>query len=145
MLSCGIIATTGDCVYVVAVVALACLVAGVLLGRSLPSRPRSRGSASRSDDQDKGKKKSFELYIGNLSYDTTEAELKKAFERFGKGVSVRIIGHPQSGGSKGYGFVQVPGKDAAKAAQNALNGTELNGRRMTVSEARKNSRNRRRK
>lgn len=142
MLSCGIIATAGDCIYVVAVAALTCFVAGVLLGRSLPARTRSSQSGSANGRGD-GDKKSHELYVGNLSYDTTETQLRKAFARFSKGVSVRIIGHRQSGESKGYGFVQVPGRDAAMAAKKGLNGTELNGRKLAVSEARKNSRSRR--
>jgi len=76
------------------------------------------------------------IYVGNLSYSVTEEELQKAFEAFGEVTSVNIITDNYSGRSKGFGFVEMPGKEEAEAAINGLNGKEMAGRALNVNEAR---------
>ena len=76
------------------------------------------------------------LYVGNLAYQTTEQELEAAFAAFGKVDSVRVITDRYSGRSKGFGFVEMPNNTEAEAAIQALNGKELQGRALTVNEAR---------
>lgn len=76
------------------------------------------------------------IYVGNLSYDTTEADLRTAFSAHGEVESVRLITDRDSGRSKGFGFVEMPDEGAARAAIDALNGTEMQGRAIKVNEAR---------
>jgi RNA recognition motif-containing protein len=76
------------------------------------------------------------IYVGNLSYEVTEQELQRAFEAFGQVESVSIIKDKFSGRSKGFGFVEMPGKANAQSAINELNGKELKGRTLNVNEAR---------
>ncbi len=76
------------------------------------------------------------IYVGNLSFDTTEEQLRQAFEGFGEVTSVNIITDKYSGESRGFGFVEMSSKDAATAAISGLNGQELNGRTLNVNEAR---------
>jgi RNA recognition motif-containing protein len=76
------------------------------------------------------------IYIGNLSYEVTEEDLKQAFEAFGQVESVNIIKDKFSGRSKGFGFVEMPDKANAQSAINELNGKELKGRTLNVNEAR---------
>ena len=81
------------------------------------------------------------IYVGNLSYKLNEEDLKKAFEEHGEITSVKIIKDKYSGRSKGFAFVEMPDDDDAKAAIEKLNGTELDGRKMVVNEARPKSTN----
>jgi RNA recognition motif-containing protein len=76
------------------------------------------------------------IYVGNLYYDVTEAELQAAFEAFGAVASVNIIKDQYSGQSKGFGFVEMPSASEAQAAIADLNGKDLMGRAMNVNEAR---------
>lgn len=76
------------------------------------------------------------LYVGNLSFDTTEEQLEAAFRAHGSVRSVSIIVDRQTGRSRGFGFVEMDNDEEAEAAISALNGTELNGRALTVNEAR---------
>ena len=76
------------------------------------------------------------LYVGNLSYDTSEGELQKLFVGVGPVVSVTIITDRSSGRSKGFGFVEMETEQAAQEAIDQLNNHELNDRTITVSEAR---------
>ncbi len=78
----------------------------------------------------------MKLYVGNLSYSMTESELGETFAPFGTPDSVRIVTDKESGRSKGFGFVEFAKDDEARAAMSALNGKEVGGRRLTVSEAR---------
>lgn len=75
------------------------------------------------------------LYVGNLSYETTEAHLKEAFSAFGSVRSVTLIQDRETGRSKGFGFVELEDAEAT-AAIGKLNGTDLAGRKITVNEAR---------
>jgi len=79
------------------------------------------------------------IYVGNLSFEVTEQDLQQAFEAFGQVESVNIIKDRFSGESKGFGFVEIPAKGEAESAINDLNGKELKGRALKVSEARPRS------
>jgi RNA recognition motif-containing protein len=76
------------------------------------------------------------LYVGGLSYDTTEDTLKDAFAKVGTVESAVIITDKMSGRSKGFGFVEMSSEEEAQSAIEALNGKELDGRTLTVNEAR---------
>jgi RNA recognition motif-containing protein len=76
------------------------------------------------------------IYVGNLSYDASEEDIRKVFEEFGAVESVRIITDRYSGRSKGFGFVEMPTDDEAKAAIDGMNGKEHMGRELKVNEAR---------
>lgn len=78
----------------------------------------------------------MKLYVGNLSYATTEDDLRQLFESYGRPDSVTVISDRGTGRSKGFGFVEYSKDDEAKAAMSALNGREIDGRALTVSEAR---------
>ncbi len=75
------------------------------------------------------------IYVGNLSYQTTENDLTNLFEQAGQVDSVNIITDRDTGRSKGFGFVEMSAEDADKAIAQ-FNGTEVNGRALTVNEAR---------
>jgi len=76
------------------------------------------------------------IYVGNLSYDVTDEDLKKAFEAYGQVATANVIKDQYSDRSKGFGFVEMPDQAGAQAAISGLNGKDLNGRTITVSEAR---------
>ncbi len=76
------------------------------------------------------------IFVGNLSFDLTEADLRSAFEQHGEVSSASIIKDKMTGRSRGFGFVEMPDKAAADKAIQALNLAELNGRAITVNEAR---------
>ena len=82
------------------------------------------------------------IYVGNLSYETTEEDLQQAFEGFGQVESVNVIKDKYSGRSKGFGFVEMPAKDEAQSAINELSDTDLKGRTLKVNEARPRSESR---
>ena len=76
------------------------------------------------------------IYVGNLSFDTTEENIRQAFEGFGEITSVNIIMDRDTGRPRGFGFVEMANKDEAMAAIAGLNGQELDGRTLNVNEAR---------
>jgi len=76
------------------------------------------------------------IYVGNLSHQATEDDLRKAFEAFGQVESANIIKDKFSGESRGFGFVQMPSKQEAQKAIEQMNGTDLMGRAVNVNEAR---------
>jgi len=78
----------------------------------------------------------MKLYVGNLSYDSSEDDLRQVFEAVGEVSEVNIIIDRMSGRSKGFGFVEMPDKEAATNAIEQLNSSDLNGRAMNVNEAR---------
>ena len=75
------------------------------------------------------------IYVGNLLFDVTEDELKELFAPFGQVTEVRLIMDKFSGKSKGFGFIEMPSKEEAEKAIEALNGKDMKGRAMTVNEA----------
>jgi len=78
---------------------------------------------------------SIEIYVGNLSYDMTEEQLRKEFEAYGTVNSARLIINKFNGKSKGFGFVHMPNREEAEKACAALNDKEILGRRMKCNEA----------
>ncbi|MFH1424614.1 MAG: RNA-binding protein [archaeon] len=75
------------------------------------------------------------IYIGNISWDTTDSGLKAAFEAFGQVESATIIKDRATGRSKGFAFVEMPNDEEAKAAITGMTGKELDGRELRVNEA----------
>ena len=75
------------------------------------------------------------IYVGNLSYNTTESELESLFGAHGSVQSAQIISDKMTGRSKGFGFVEMASDAEAQAAIAALNGQEVDGRTLTVNEA----------
>lgn len=76
------------------------------------------------------------LYVGNLSYSTNDDSLKNAFSGYGTVTSATVITDRMSGRSKGFGFVEMDNDSEALAAVSGLDGKELDGRQIRVSEAR---------
>lgn len=79
------------------------------------------------------------LYVGNLAYGVTDADLREAFSRFGEVSQASVITDKFTGQSKGFGFVEMANNSSADAAIKALNGTELKGRTLKVNEAKPRS------
>lgn len=75
------------------------------------------------------------IYVGNLSYNTTEDQIREAFAQVGETQSVELITDRHSGQSKGFAFVEMPNEDEAKSAIEQLNGKDIDGRSLNVSEA----------
>ncbi|MEA4863545.1 MAG: RNA-binding protein [Victivallaceae bacterium] len=78
----------------------------------------------------------MKLYVGNLSFTTSDADLKDAFSAFGTIDSANIIIDRETGRSKGFGFVEMSNDEEAKAAISGLDGKQLGGRALRVNEAR---------
>jgi RNA recognition motif-containing protein len=76
------------------------------------------------------------IYVGNLSYNVSEENLRQAFEAFGQVSSATIVKDKYNGQSRGFGFVEMPDQAEAQAAIKNLNGKELLGKQMNVNEAR---------
>lgn len=76
------------------------------------------------------------IYVGNLSYDTNDDSLRRAFEAYGEVASASVVMDRYSGRSRGFGFVEMPTQAEAMAAISGLNETELDGRTIRVNEAR---------
>jgi RNA recognition motif-containing protein len=84
------------------------------------------------------------MYVSNLSFHTTNDDLRKLFEEFGAVSSAKVITDRETGNSRGFGFVEMNSDEEANEAIKALNGRSIEGRAMSVSEAReKRSDNRR--
>ncbi|MCB2191339.1 MAG: RNA-binding protein [Deltaproteobacteria bacterium] len=78
---------------------------------------------------------SSNIYVGNLSYDTTDDTLNSTFAEYGSVLSARVITDRMTGRSRGFGFVEMEDNGEAQAAIQALNGTSLDGRDLKVNEA----------
>ena len=76
------------------------------------------------------------IYVGNLSFETSEADLRAAFAAYGTVTSARIATDRDTGRARGFGFVEMADQAEAQAAIAALNGKDLQGRTLTVNEAR---------
>jgi len=77
----------------------------------------------------------MKIFVGNLAYSTTSEEILALFTPFGQVTSAEVVKDRRSGESKGFGFVEMPSKAEAQAAIKGLDLKELNGRAMTVNEA----------
>jgi RNA recognition motif-containing protein len=86
---------------------------------------------------------SKKIYVGNLSWNTTEDDLSELFAQYGDVISTRIITDRDTNRSKGFGFVEMAEDDAAVAAISTFNGKELDGRNLRVNEAEDRRDNRR--
>ena len=78
----------------------------------------------------------MKIFVGNLSYSTSEDELRTAFSQFGAVDRVSVITDRDTGQPRGFAFVEMPNRAEAESAMSALNGSELNGRKLNVNEAR---------
>ena len=78
---------------------------------------------------------STKLYVGGLPYSTTETQLQEIFSEHGSVESARVITDRMTGRSRGFGFVEMSSQSEAQTAMEALNGTQLEGRSLTVNEA----------
>jgi len=78
----------------------------------------------------------MKLYVGNLTYSTTNATLESLFAPYGEVRSAQVVMDRDTGRSKGFGFVEMGNDQSCKAAIDALNGKEIDGRALTVNEAR---------
>ena len=76
------------------------------------------------------------IYVGNLSYQMSETELRDAFAAFGEVSSVKILMDRETGRSRGFGFVEMPNQGEAETAITQLNGKDLGGRALRINEAR---------
>ena len=114
--------------------ALAGFVVGLMAGRFWRRRRGGRPAATASSGD------CIEIYVGNLSYDMTEAQLRKEFEKYGAVKSARIIQNRFNHKSKGFGFVEMPNRPEAEAAVKGLHDKDLLGRKLRVNEAKNKSR-----
>ena len=116
--------------------ALAGLVVGLIAGRWLRWRPRRRSGGGGGG----GSGDCVEIYVGNLSYDMNDTQLRKEFERYGSVKSARVIENRFNHKSKGFGFVEMPNRPEAEAAIKGLHDKDLLGRKLRVNEAKNKSR-----
>lgn len=79
------------------------------------------------------------IYVGNLAYSVTDAEIREAFEEFGDVAEVNLVTDRTTGQSKGFGFVEMPNNSEADTAIKALNSTQLKGRAIKVNQAKPRS------
>ena len=136
-----------------AILFLAAMAAGVVLYLRRNGLGRSGDGAKKPGRDRNGRRKAVpapgtidlegpgdvELYVGNLSFDMTDAQLRAEFAKFGVVSAARIVVNRSTGRSKGFGFVTMPHRKEAAIAVKALDNTEVMGRRMRVNEARGNA------
>ena len=77
----------------------------------------------------------MDIYVGNLAYKTTDDDLRTLFSSHGEVTSARVVTDRVSGQSKGFGFVEMPDRDAAQKAIDAINGQDFQGRKLRVNES----------
>ena len=88
------------------------------------------------------KERLMNIYVGNLSYNTTNEDLNETFSPFGEVVSAQVIMDRDTGRSRGFGFVEMADETSARDAISGLNGKDLGGRSLTVNEAKPREANR---
>ncbi len=115
------------------VLVLACAGAAAALRKNKCSSPACRHAPG-------DKEELIEIYVGNLSYDMNDDQLRREFERFGTVKSSRVIENRFSHKSKGFGFIEMIYRKEAEAAIKALHDKEVMGRRLRVNEAKNKSR-----
>jgi RNA recognition motif-containing protein len=79
------------------------------------------------------------LYVGNLSFNSTQESLREAFTAFGEVTDVHLVSDRATGQSRGFGFVTMGSREAAESAMAAMNGADLDGRSLKVNEAEERS------
>lgn len=117
--------------------AIAAIVVIVLVIAALARRKKGGKAPSAKPTGSNGSM--VEIYVGNLSYDMNDAQLRREFERFGVVKSARVITNRSNNKSKGYGFVEMPHRKEALIAIKALDNSEVMARRIRVNEARANT------
>lgn len=129
---------------VVGIYSLLWFIVGIRLGQHLPRekpvRPRKNSRDNSNERRHRGDNGNIELYIGNLSYDVTEKEVKKLFREYGDVASVRLINNKFNGKSKGYGFIEMTVRSEAEMAIRKMNNKDIMGRRIIVNEAKTSAR-----
>ena len=114
------------------------LVIGFIVGK-MGGRGGSCGGRSRSSSSGGASGDCVEIYVGNLSYDMTEAQMRKEFEKYGTVKSSRIISNRFNRKSKGFGFIEMPNRSEAEAAIKALHDKDIQGRKLRINEAKNKS------
>ncbi len=114
---------------------IAWFVVGYLAGRHATLRQTGNRPASKDDSSESNREASDELYVGNLPYEVSDQDLKKAFRKFGKVLSARVIANKANGKSKGFGFVAMATPPQSDAAIRGMHGKELRGRKLVVNRA----------
>ena len=76
------------------------------------------------------------IYVGNLSYTSTDSTLRNLFETYGTVTTTKIVTDKFTGSSRGFGFVEMPNNDEGQKAIDGLNGTDFEGRKIVVNESR---------
>ena len=109
------------------------IILGIIIAKS------GCGRRSRGESESYGDGSCVEIYVGNLSYDMTEAQMRKEFERYGAVKSSRIITNRFNSKSKGYGFIEMPNRPEAEAAIKALHDKDIFGRKLRINEAKNKS------
>ena len=125
------------------------LVVGVVIGYFLGRRAKTCACAGKGAKKERPAREihsatprqpipagSVEIYVGNLSYEMTEDQLRKIFEEFGAVASTRVVTDKSGSRSKGFGFVVMPNRPEAEKAIAAMSEKEVMGRKMRVNEAR---------
>ena len=111
----------------------------VIVIAALARRKKGGKAPSAKSNGSGGNGSMVEIYVGNLSYDMNDAQLRREFERFGVVKSARVITNRSNNKSKGYGFVEMPHRKEALIAIKALDNSEVMARRIRVNEARANT------
>ena len=119
--------------------AIAGIVVLVIVIAALARRKKGGKAPSAKSNGSGGNGSMVEIYVGNLSYDMNDAQLRREFERFGVVKSARVITNRSNNKSKGYGFVEMPHRKEALIAIKALDNSEVMARRIRVNEARANT------
>ena len=119
--------------------AIAGIVVLVIVIAALARRKMGGKAPSAKSNGSGGNGSMVEIYVGNLSYDMNDAQLRREFERFGVVKSARVITNRSNNKSKGYGFVEMPHRKEALIAIKALDNSEVMARRIRVNEARANT------
>jgi len=125
---------------IVIIVAIVVGTIGFLMHKRTKKGGKTKNFGAANGDSGSKSRDFVEIYVGNLSFDMSESQLRKEFERFGVVKSARIISHRTTNKSKGYGFVEMPHRKEAMVAVKALNGRDILGRKLRVNEARNGSR-----
>jgi RNA recognition motif-containing protein len=126
---------------VVGMYSLAWFIVGVKLGQHTDTKKGRKPAGKRrgGSDRNRGERGrntgDVELYVGNLSYDVSEKDLKQSFSEFGKVSSIRLIKNKFNDKSKGYGFIEMPDRNEAEMAIRRMNNKDVQGRRIIVNEA----------
>jgi hypothetical protein len=120
---------TLDMTVLVSLFSVAWFIIGILLGQRIKTSGTFGGGGGVT-----------ELYVGNLSYDVKDKDLKREFGKFGGVKSVRLITNKFNNKSKGFGFIEMADRRSSLEAIRALNGKEMRGRRIVVNEAKSEAR-----